>query len=222
MAGLERAQNDFGPADNVLGTPSYQSSTVDHYSRQEANQSARFSPADEKQAQLQLGVDDFPDGGLQAWLVVVGTTCGTFSTFGFIASWGVFQAYYEEVLMPTRSASDIAWIGSLQYSLCFMPGILTGRMFDLGYFKIPYLLCTVVLVTSVILVAECKEYWQFVLCQGLAFGLACGGIYGPTMGCLGHFFKKKRGLALGFAAVGSGIGGVIFPIIARQLIDRVG
>jgi MCP family monocarboxylic acid transporter-like MFS transporter 10 len=114
MAGLERAQNDFGPADNVLGTPSYQSSTVDHYSRQEANQSARFSPADEKQAQLQLGVDDFPDGGLQAWLVVVGTTCGTFSTFGFIASWGVFQAYYEEVLMPTRSASDIAWIGSLQ------------------------------------------------------------------------------------------------------------
>ncbi|TFK95900.1 MFS general substrate transporter [Pterulicium gracile] len=164
----------------------------------------------------QSGPDDFPDGGLRAWLVVLGTVCGTFVTFGYFAAWGVFQTYYEEVALPGRSSSDIAWIGSMQFSLSFMPGILTGRMFDLGYFKVPYFICSVLLVASTVLVAECTEYWHFLLCQGLA----TGGIYGPTMGCLAHYFKRRRGLALGFAAAGSGMGGIIFPIAARRLIEN--
>ena len=47
-------------------------------------------------------------------------------------------------------------------------------------------------------------------------------IFGPTLGILGHWFKKKRGLALGLCAVGSSIGGTVFPIASRTLIKRVG
>lgn len=166
--------------------------------------------------------DEFPDGGTRAWLVLLGTVCATFSTFGYFACWGVFQTYYEESVMPGRSPSDIAWIGSMQTALCIMPGILTGRMFDLGYFKIPYLISSLLLVISTVLVAECTEYWHFMLCQGLATGIACGGLYGPTMGCLGHYFKRRRGLALGIAGAGSASGGVVFPIASRLLLSKVG
>ena len=58
--------------------------------------------------------------------------CDTFSTFGYVNAWGVFQAYYEETLLKDSSPSNMrvmfhhchsncwhdilcrAWIGSIQ------------------------------------------------------------------------------------------------------------
>ncbi|KAL1743145.1 major facilitator superfamily domain-containing protein [Schizophyllum fasciatum] len=166
--------------------------------------------------------DDFPDGGLQAWTIVVGTMCGTFSTFGYVNSWGVFQAYYEQNILQDTPTSTIAWIGSIQYALIFIPGLVTGRLFDIGYLRAPLLIATIVFVVATFLVAECTKYWQFLLCQGIATGLACGVIFGPMMGIIGHWFKRRRGLAMGISAIGSSAGGTIFPIAARNLIQRVG
>ena len=52
--------------------------------------------------------------------------------------------------------------------------------------------------------------------------LACGIIFGPTLGVVAHWFKKKKGIALGFVALGSSGGGTLFPIAARNLIQEVG
>ncbi|KAJ3912664.1 major facilitator superfamily domain-containing protein [Lentinula edodes] len=142
-------------------------------------------------------VDDFPDGGLRAWSMVLGTFLSAFATFGFVNSWGVFQSYYEQTILKDSSPSDIAWIGSVQYALIFLPGLITGRMFDIGIFKIPFAVASLVLVATSMLTGQCTEYWQFILCQGVALGLACGTLFGPSMGIIGHWFKKKRGLALG-------------------------
>ncbi|KAJ7696439.1 MFS general substrate transporter [Mycena rosella] len=165
---------------------------------------------------------DFPDGGFRAWLVVAGTIAGNASTFGYVNAWGVFQAYYEETVLKDVPPSNIAWIGSIQYSLVFFPGLITGRLFDLGYFKIPYLAASSLLVMCTFLVAQCTQYWQFILCQGIATGLSCGMIFGPNVGIVGHWFKRRRGLAMGLSAIGSSIGGTIFPIATHHLIPLVG
>ncbi|KAF9462765.1 MFS general substrate transporter [Collybia nuda] len=148
--------------------------------------------------------------------------CNTFSTFGFVNSWGVFQAYYQENTLRDSSPSNIAWIGSIQFSLIFLPGILVGRLFDLGYFRSIFLTSAAVLVTSTFLIAQCTEYWQFLLCQGLAAGFACGGMFGPTTAVISHWFKRRRGLAMGVVTIGSSIGGTIIPIAAHRLIPLVG
>jgi hypothetical protein len=89
-----------------------------------------------------------PDGGLEAWLVVVGGWLVLFSTFGYVngvwpksfpsltalnsrPAFGVYQAYYIGAL--NRSASDISWIGSFQLWLQFTMGMFTGKYFDEGY-----------------------------------------------------------------------------------------
>lgn len=45
-------------------------------------------------------------------------------------------------------------------------------MFDKGYFKGPLLCASALLVTGTFLIAECTEFWQFMLCQGIAVGVS--------------------------------------------------
>ncbi|KAF2157792.1 MFS general substrate transporter [Myriangium duriaei CBS 260.36] len=73
------------------------------------------------------------------------------------------------------------------------------------------------------LTSICKEYWQFILAQGVFGGICNGLIFSPALATVGHYFNKKRGAALGMVAVGSSIGGTIFPIVLQQsFYGRVG
>ncbi|KIJ16609.1 hypothetical protein PAXINDRAFT_112537 [Paxillus involutus ATCC 200175] len=130
--------------------------------------------------------------------------------------------YYEETILPGSSPSDIAWIGSVQYALLFLPGLIMGRSFDLGYFKIPYFAASCVLVSCNFIIAECTEYWQFFLVQGLGVGICSGILFGPMVGVVFHWFSKRRGLALGITAMGSSVGGIVFPVAAQNLLPQVG
>jgi MFS family permease len=42
------------------------------------------------------------------------------------------------------------------------------------------------------------------------------------MGCVAHWFMKRRGLASGIAFIGGGFGGVIFPLMIQALLPQVG
>ncbi|KAI0332536.1 MFS general substrate transporter [Cubamyces sp. BRFM 1775] len=165
---------------------------------------------------------EHPDGGLRAWLAVIGCAAGACATFGFVNAWGVFQAYYEEEILAGTSPSTIAWIGSIQYALIFLPGLIVGRIFDMGWTKTPLGVASAVIVAVTFLTAECTKYWQFFLCQGVALGLACGVIFGVVMGCPAHWFKRRLGFALGIMALGSSLGGTCFPIAVRNLVQTVG
>ena len=52
--------------------------------------------------------------------------------------------------------------------------------------------------------------------------VAAGVIFGPMWAVTAHWFKRRRGMALGIQACGSSIGGTVFPIIFRNLVPRVG
>ncbi|PFH46091.1 hypothetical protein AMATHDRAFT_102787, partial [Amanita thiersii Skay4041] len=147
-----------------------------------------------------------PDGGFRAWLIVFGVSSALTVIFGFLNSWGVFQAYYQSTLLPHSSPS------SMYYALIFLPALLVGRLFDLGYFRIVFVSSSALLIAATFLVAECKEYWQFLLCQGLAVGIGCGGIWGPTTAVIAHWFKRRRGLAMGCVSAGSSFGGALLPV----------
>ena len=52
--------------------------------------------------------------------------------------------------------------------------------------------------------------------------LSCGFIFGIVVGVPAHWFKRRVGLALGITTLGSSIGGTIYPIAVRNLMDKVG
>lgn len=64
----------------------------------------------------------------------------------------------------------------------------------------------------------CKEYYQFILAQGILTGLGCGLLMVPSMSALTQYFNARRGAAMGVAMVGSSIGAIVFPVILSSLL----
>jgi hypothetical protein len=64
----------------------------------------------------------FPDGGKDAWLCLLGGACCLFCSFGWINCLGVFQAYYQANQLRDYSPSTIAWIPSIEIFMMFWPG----------------------------------------------------------------------------------------------------
>ena len=58
-----------------------------------------------------------------------------------------------------------------QYALVFIPGLVVGRIFDMGYTKLPLFCASLLIVAATFLTAQCTQYWQFLLCQGFAIGV---------------------------------------------------
>lgn len=167
-----------------------------------------------------------PDGGAQArlqpWKLPWATSV-CFNSFGYMASFGVFQTYCTSSL--NRSASDVAWIGSLQLFLIFFLGTLTGRALDAGYFWPVFYSGTILQLLGVFMTSQgslANSYRQLLLTQGVCTGIGSGLIFCPVMGLVATWFDKHRVFALAFCLIGTGTGGVVFPVIVKTLISAVG
>ncbi|KIK46493.1 hypothetical protein CY34DRAFT_9634 [Suillus luteus UH-Slu-Lm8-n1] len=212
-------------------------SQVLSYGKQKTRAAVDLEILDEEASQKHVRhLGDAPDGGLRAWLVVLGRVhfqsieqsadiFGLQRRIGYVLyAWfyTVMGSYYEENLLLHTSTSTIAWIGSTQYALACLPSLATGRMFDLGYFKIPLFAATCVLVVCTFLTAECTQFWQLFLTQGVGIGVGCGIMWNPVVVIVSHWFSKRRGLALSLTTVGTAFGSIVFPIAAQNLIPSIG
>ncbi|KAJ9142962.1 Riboflavin transporter MCH5 [Pleurostoma richardsiae] len=161
---------------------------------------------------------DFPEGGLRAWMVAAGTGGILFCTLGYTNSFGVFQEYYMAHQLKHESSDRIAWIGSLQGFLIFASGAVGGPLFDRYGAKVirP---AAILYVFAVMMTSICKTYWQFMLAQGVLTGIADGLLMFPSMAATPQYFHKKRGAAMGIAIAGSSLGGVVFPIALGKMLN---
>lgn len=66
------------------------------------------------------------------------------------------------------------------------------------------------------------QYWHFLVSQGVLFGIGCAMSYFPALTIISHWFDKKKGLAIGIANAGAGIGGMALAPITRRLITNFG
>lgn len=163
-----------------------------------------------------------PNGGLTAWLQVLSGFFLFFNSWGLINSFGVFQSYYTTTLIPSHSESAVSWIGSIEAFLLCCTTIFAGPIFDRGYARTLVVSGSVLVVFGLMMTSLCQQYWQLMLAQGLCLGIGHGGLFIVSIAIVPSYFSTRRSLAIGIAASGSSLGGVVYTIVFHRLVPQLG
>ena len=143
-----------------------------------------------------------------------------FNSWGYVNSLGIFQAYYETTLNQPPSA--ISWIGCIQIFLTLFIGTFSGRALDAGYYIQVVSTGLGLQILGIFMTSIVKKYWQLLLAQGICQGLGNGLAFTPTVALVSIYFVNRRAVAVSFMTSGTATVGIVFPLVARQLLNKVG
>jgi hypothetical protein len=120
-----------------------------------------------------------PDGGLAAWLVILGVWCCSFCTYGWMNSIGIFQEYYQDHLLHGYSASTISWIPSLEVFLMTALGPFVGLIYDRHGPRLLIFVGSLLHVFGLMMASLGTKYYQLLLAQGVCSALGVSMIFQP-------------------------------------------
>lgn len=163
----------------------------------------------------------FPEGGLRAWLVILGSFFTIMGTFGLISSVGLFQSYWSTHQLHAYTSRDIGWISAVNVFLNLFLGVQVGPLFDRYGPRWLVLGGSVAYVLALVLLAECRAYWHFMLVYGVLGGVSSAALTTTALAVVAHWFERRRGMASGIAFVGSSVGGIMFPLVLEPALQHL-
>ncbi|CUS22805.1 LAQU0S07e00496g1_1 [Lachancea quebecensis] len=165
---------------------------------------------------------EFPDGGVAAYLALLGSFMGLLPAWGVINSLGAIEGYISKHQLKSDSSSSVSWIFALYLAIVSASCVLTGAYFDRngGFGAIVF--GTALFVTSLMATANCHTIWQFILAFSVLGGVANGILTTPLVSCVATWFSRKRAMATSCATIGGSLGGIIFPLMLKKLYGEVG
>lgn len=123
----------------------------------------------------------YPEGGLQSWLVVLGSFSACLVGFGLMNIVGIFASYLSEHQLKGYNESTIGWIFSVYVFLAFGLGIQIGPIFDAHGPRLLILAGGICTSLCMLLLGLCTKYWHFMLAFGVLGGV---GTYGLGTNCV--------------------------------------
>ncbi|KAL6922474.1 hypothetical protein FSHL1_006437 [Fusarium sambucinum] len=158
-------------------------------------------------------IEDYPDGGTRAWLVVLGAWCAMIPSMGLLNSLAVLHAWLGEHELKGMSQSTVGWIFSGYAFFLFFCGAQIGPVFDKYSMRWLIVAGTIGNVLALVFMSISTEFYQFFLSFSVLGGVSASLLYNPALSAIGHWFHKRRGLAIGLACTSGGFGGVWMPLI---------
>ncbi|KAK6542047.1 hypothetical protein TWF694_007819 [Orbilia ellipsospora] len=165
-----------------------------------------------------------PDGGY-GWVCVA---CNFFingCTWGINSSYGVYLSYYlthNPPLFPEAKPLDYAFVGGVTVGMGMaispLANLLTRRFSS----RVALLLGCVLQASSLIAASFAYKIWHLYLAQGMLFGVGMGMLFVASVGILPQWFDKRRSVANGISAAGSGCGGIAFSLGTNAMLQRLG
>ncbi|KAL1611340.1 hypothetical protein SLS59_000058 [Nothophoma quercina] len=160
------------------------------------------------------------EGGMAAWMTVIGSILVYYSSMGVLNSFGFFNNYYTNEFLKSTPTSTIAFIGTLQIALMNSLAAVSGALCD--YYGIRWLYIGAGSGTAagllVLSFAQPGRFWQVFLAQGLLVGFAAAFGAQPALTVVGQHFKQQRAIAMGLVTAGSALGGIGFPLMFERLL----
>ncbi|KAG0698062.1 MFS general substrate transporter [Suillus ampliporus] len=164
---------------------------------------------------------DPPDGGFRAWATAFGCFLIQFCGFGYVSSFGVYQDFYTRIYLTNQSPSAISWIGALTSFLADNITLISGPLYDRGWFYQLMIVGSLLQSLSLFVLSLAKpgQFYLIFMVQGVLSGIGMGLTYGPCMAVISQHFSKRRTLVMSLVASGSPLGAVIHPIMLNRLLN---
>ncbi|KAI0322403.1 MFS general substrate transporter [Amylostereum chailletii] len=167
------------------------------------------------------------DGGFGAWSFLAGAFLVETIVWGFPNAFGVFlQAYLQDpnISSQPHASSVLPLAGTLSSGIIYCSGPLVNMF--CGRYPIhrrTAMWIGVVLCWSSLFGASfATTVSQLVALQGVLYAIGGSLLYTPTISFLSEWFVRRGGLANGVVFAGTGLGGLILPLILPPLIRAHG
>lgn len=181
------------------------------------------------------------DGGMNAWLFLAACFVMEALVWGFAFTFGVFQAYYSDI-PQFKDSGNIAVIGTcamvkLNIS-CSNPTRANFHPQGIMYLDLPLVfaayrqwpkyqrfgcaLGVLLMCAALGLSSLATNTNHLIVTQGIFYALGGSIAYAPCILLMEEWFDRRKGLAFGVMWAGTGIGGVVLPIVMEQLLGKYG
>lgn len=161
-----------------------------------------------------------PVDGRKAWSIVFGSFLAHLAVLGNLYAFGIFVVPLSAEFGVSRA--DVSLVGTINIAFFYVAGIFSGPLADrLGVRPVMFVgICIWVL--GCFLASITTALWQQILTQGIMVGLGASFVYWPAISVVPQWFDKYRGTAVGLAALGAGIGNLIFALGGQAIIQTLG
>ena len=156
----------------------------------------------------------------RGWAVVAGAFSIMFVTFGTAYSFSAFFASLQQSFAASRGEISLSF--SIAIPLYYLVGAISGPLADRFGARPSCLFGALIGGFGLALAATATALWQVYVGFGLGVGLGIGFSFVPAIAAVQRWFVHRRGLASGIAVSGIGFGTLIVPLLAAELIDRIG
>jgi MFS family permease len=154
------------------------------------------------------------------WVVVAGAFLVLFTAYGTQYAFGVFFAALLEEFGWSRASLSGAF--SLYAFIYAGLGLVAGRLTDRWGPRAVIAAGGVFLGIGLAAMSRTREIWHpYVLYGGVA-ALGMSTAFVPCSATVARWFVRRRGLAIGLALGGMGLGTLVMPPVAHVLVSRLG
>ena len=160
------------------------------------------------------------DGLFYGWVVVIASLIIATITFGTRHSFGVFFKSLQADFGLTRGATS--GIFSVYMLLSCVVVFAGGWVLDRYGPRRVTLITGLFMGLSLLLTSQTTSLWQLFVSYSLLLAVGTGPMYTVIGATVSRWFVSKRGLALGIALSGVGLGQVVMTPFAAYLISSLG
>ncbi|OLN81569.1 Monocarboxylate transporter 8 [Colletotrichum chlorophyti] len=163
------------------------------------------------------------DGGKQAWLFLAACFAVEMLVWGFPFAFGIFQNYYS-TNPPFAGQSNIAVIGTCAMGIMYLSGpLVIGllRLFPRHGRHAP-ILGLLIMCFSLAMSSFSSTVTHLIVTQGVFYAIGGAITYCPCILYLDEWFVRRKGMAYGIMWSGTGLAGVLLPLLMEHLLSTTG
>ncbi|XP_028173025.1 monocarboxylate transporter 14-like [Ostrinia furnacalis] len=160
-----------------------------------------------------------PDGGW-GWIVVLSSFVISMIADGISFSFGLLYIEFLEEFEASKSTT--AWIGSLFIAVPLLSGPVMSALVDRYGCRKMTILGGIISTLGFVLASISTTLEMMMITFGVIAGLGLGLVYVTAVVSIAYWFEKKRNLAVGLGACGTGVGTFVYAPMTQYFIEEFG